>query len=196
MKALVARKIGMTQVYREDGRAVPVTLLDVSGARVVRTTGLVNAVEVGIGTKKYANKSEKGIYGDNVPVFKSVVPAKEIPENGLTLNADIFAVGDKVKVTGVTKGKGFQGVVKRHGFKGGPNTHGGQSGKLRSPGSIGPGTTIGRVFKGKKMAGHMGVDNKSVWNLDIVAVDAEENVIAVKGAVPGNKGAYVIVQER
>lgn len=196
MKAIVARKIGMTQVFKEDGRAVPVTLLDASTARVVRTTSLNNAVEIGMGSKKYSNKSEKGIYGENVPVFKAVVSTDEAIEAGTEIKVETFNVGDKVKVSGVTKGKGFQGVVKRHGFKGGPNTHGGQSGKLRSPGSIGPGTSHGRVFKGKKMAGHMGVDKQSVWNLEVMAIDTVENVIAVKGAIPGNKGSYVIVQER
>lgn len=187
----------MTQVYLADGRAIAATLLDAANVRVARVAGLDNAVELGLGAKKFANKSEKGIYGEQVPVFKAVIrKVDEQPEVGSTVAVDTFTVGDKVKITGITKGKGFQGFVKRWGFRGGPSTHGGESGKLRSPGSIGPGTSHGRVFKGKKMSGHMGVDTKSVWNLEVVAVDTENNLIAVKGAVPGNKGAFVVIQKK
>jgi large subunit ribosomal protein L3 len=196
MKAALARKIGMTQVYNADGKAVPATLLDLADARVVRKLADVNKIEIGIGSKKRANKAEKGIYGDVVPAFKQVVEADNLEvELSAAVKADIFVEGEKVHVTGTTKGKGFQGVVKRHGFKGGPNTHGGQSGKLRSPGSIGPGTSHGRVFKGKQMAGHMGQITHTTRSLKVVAVNPELNVIAVTGSVPGSNGSYVLVRK-
>lgn len=194
MKVAVAKKIGMSQVYTDDGIAAPVTVLALEDARVTRAINGGSHVEIGMGVKKNSSKAEKGIYGESTPKFLKVVKL-ETPDQQPDVKAETFTVGEYVHVSGVTKGKGFQGVVKRHGFKGGPNTHGGQSGKARSPGSIGPGTSHGRVFKGKQMAGHMGMDNKTVQNLKVVLVDAAKNLIAVRGAVPGNTGAYVFIRK-
>jgi large subunit ribosomal protein L3 len=149
----------------------------------------VNAKQVGFGYKKHQNKAQ----GDNN--FKYF---RELGENlnvGDKINvADVFNSGDKVKVTGTSKGKGFAGVVKRHGFKGGPKTHG-QSNRQRHPGSIGQTTTPGRVYRGKRMAGHMGNVQRTVTGLEIFAVKPEENLLLVKGLVPGNVGGLVKISK-
>ena len=202
MRTIIGEKIEMTQIYsEEDGRAIPVTIVDVNGVKVVnqlKDSDKVTHVVIGKGQKKNPNKAEQGKYKTVgfVPafIFAEVVDGDEAVQVGDELGADLFEVGAKVDVTGVTKGKGYQGVVKRWGFKGGPKTHG-QSDKWRSPGSIGSGTTPGRVYKGKKMGGHMGNVKRTKNNLRIVGVDAENGYLLIRGAVPGPKKGTVIIQK-
>ncbi len=204
---LVGRKCGMSRVFTEDGRTVPVTLIEATPNRVtqvktVETDGYT-AVQVAVGVKRAAliNKPLAGHYakakvegGRGLWEFR--VDAGEIAkfEVGGELKADeLFKVGQKVDVSGVSKGKGFQGTIKRHHFRMGDATHG-NSLSHRAPGSIGQRQTPGRVFPGKKMAGHMGNVNRSVLNLEIVKIDNERHLLAIKGAVPGAPGGDVIVR--
>jgi len=204
MKFVLGTKEGMTQVFDADGVCHPATVLRVSPLTVthVRNTDADGyaAVQVATGEQKEhrSNKAEKGHYGAVFQNVKEFRPRKNYDETvdsftkGQTLDASIFAPGDKVVVAATSKGKGFQGVVKRHGFAGGPGSHG-QKHTLRTPGSIGQ-TGINRVLKGMRMAGRMGSDRVSVKNLQVLQVDAAENVLLVKGAVPGRKGALVEVR--
>ncbi len=190
----------MTQVFAEDGTKYPVTVLDVSDVKVSKQLsidGKISHIEVGKGQRKHGNKPDMGNYKQlgAVPMYKQTFKLEnedEAMEVGTELSATIFAVGDKVDVRSTTKGKGFQGVVKRWHFHGGPATHG-QSDKHRSPGSISSGTTLGRVLKGTHMGGHMGNVSRTIQNLKIVQVMAEEGLIAVAGSIPGNKGTLVVV---
>lgn len=197
MQTIIGAKKGMTQIFTEDGTVVPVTIIDVSNVSVVahlKSGDNVSHVVLGKDVNKNANKSEKGKYSE-VPRFaKAVKVGADIPEIKSEQSLAGFAVGDKVKVSGITKGKGFQGVVKRWGFAGGTRTHG-QSDRQRHPGSIGQRMTPGRVFKGLKMGGHMGVASKSVLNLKIMAIDTENKLVLVKGAVPGAVNSYVVINK-
>ncbi len=201
MKAIVGKKIGMTQVFTEDGKKHAVTVLDVSDVVVskhLKNQDSITHVEIGMGRRRKPTKADQGNYKQlsYVPQFKVVLKAKEndeAPEVGTIIGANVFEIGEKVDVSGVTKGKGFQGVMKRWGFHGGPKTHGGPTGKMRAGGSIGSGTTPGNVVKGKKMPGHMGNANKTIQNLKIVQVDEENSLIAVAGAIPGANGSYLVV---
>src|SRR5260221_5282748 len=202
MKVILGKKVGMTQVYNENGTATPVTVLDVSANIVSKYLGKekVSHYEIGKDTRKKSSKADKGNYKDVnnvVPRFKFAVKLKAgetAPELGSKVEASTFVEGDKVQVTGVTKGKGFQGVVKRWRFHGGPRTHG-ASDRERAPGSIGTRTIPGRVFKGKKMGGYMGNRNKTIQGLKIIQVMPKENLIAVEGSLPGAKNSYVIIKE-
>ena len=202
---LVGRKCGMTRVFTEDGASVPVTLIEASPNRItqVKTTETdgYNAVQVAVGHKRAAliNKALAGHYakakteaGRGLWEFR--VDAKEIGsfQVGGELKVDSFKVGQKVDVAGVTKGKGFAGTIKRHNFTMGDATHG-NSLSHRAPGSIGQRQTPGRVFPGKRMSGHMGAENQSIMNLEVVKIDAERNLIAIKGAVPGAAGGDVVI---
>lgn len=200
MKAILGTKIGMTQVFDENGRVHPVTVVDVSEVKVSRHLKdgeAVTQIELGKGTRKKPSKPEMGIYKEvsQVPMFKATFhlePGEEALELGSEVRADIFESGELIDVIGTSKGKGFQGVMKRYNFKGGPKTHG--SGKHRAPGSIGSGTTPGRVVKGKKMPGHMGNERKTIQNLKVSHIDVAENLIAIAGSVPGNNGDYLIIR--
>ena len=201
MKALIGKKIGMTQIFTEDGRSVVGTILDVSDnyiSRELKAGDSVTHIEIGKGKKKNPSKSEDGIYKtlNHVPQVKNVVKVKAQDSAALNteLKADVFTVGDKVQVYGETKGKGFAGVVKRHGFHGGPKTHG-QSDRQRAPGSIGNRTIPGRVYKGKRMGGHMGTISKNIKNLKILVVDAKEGLLVVSGSIPGANKSYILVTE-
>ena len=204
---IIGRKCGMTRVFTEAGESVPVTLIEATPNRItqvktVETDGYT-AVQVTTGTKRAAlvTKPLAGHFakakveaGRGLWEFR--VDAKDIGNYtvGGELKADeVFKVGQKIDVAGVTKGKGFQGTIKRHNFTMGDATHG-NSLSHRAPGSIGQRQTPGRVFPGKKMAGHMGSVNRSAMNLEVVHVDAERHLIAVKGAVPGATGGDVIVR--
>lgn len=180
---LLARKKGMTQVFADDGQVVPVTLLDYSECRVIK--GLKKSGNfLAIGRKRHPKKPEIGVYGpENVPEYSVKV-------HGDDIDIGIIEVGDVVHVTGKSKGKGFAGVVKMWGFKGGKRTRG-QSDRERHPGSIGAGTTTGRVFKGLKMGRRKGCDTITVKNLEVVGVDTESKIIAVKGSVPGTYDSIV-----
>lgn len=190
----------MTQIFREDGRVIPVTIIDVSevfiGAKKHKEKDGYDAVVLVKGKKKKITKPEAGKFKELGFVPQYAFEAKNFQEEieiGSEVKASMFKVDEVVNVTGVSKGKGFQGVVKRWGFHGGPKTHG-QSDRHRAPGSIGSGTTPGRVYKGKRMGGRMGGIKKTIRNLQIVAVDEQNGFIAIKGAVPGNKGSIVMIK--
>lgn len=199
---VVGRKIGMTRVFTENGASLPVTVIEVQPNRVSQVKTIENdgyqAVQVTAGSKKAnrVTKAEAGHFakagveaGNVVCEFRSV----EEFELAAEITVSMFEDVKKVDVIGQTKGKGFQGGVKRHNFKTQDATHG-NSLSHRAPGSIGQNQTPGRVFKGKKMAGHMGDVKQTTHNLELVRVDAERNLLLVKGAVPGAKGSSVIVR--
>ncbi len=203
MKFLLGLKLGMSQVFEEDGKVVPVTVVEIEPNVVVQVRTKekdgYEAVQVGTGTKKVKNikKPQKGHYKDlgNFKVLKEFKNLKLEIKNwsvGQTIDASVFAIGDKVRVTGMSKGKGFAGVMKRHGFHGMPHSHGHHH-VARHGGSIGQ-RFPQHTLKGMRMAGRMGYDKVTVRGLKIVRVDVENGLLAVKGAVPGNKGGLVIVQ--
>ncbi|RLD08258.1 MAG: 50S ribosomal protein L3 [Chloroflexota bacterium] len=201
---LVGRKRGMTRIFTEDGVSTPVTVIEVEPNRVsqlksVDTDGY-NAIQVTVGERKASrvSKPQAGHFakaesaaGRNIWEFR--VDTVEGLELGSEINVGIFEAGQMIDVSGVTKGKGFAGVMKRYGFRGGDATHG-NSISHRAPGSIGQCQTPGRVFKGKKMAGHMGSVKRTLQNLAVVRVDEERNLLLVKGSVPGAPGSDVIVR--
>jgi large subunit ribosomal protein L3 len=201
MKVLIGKKIGMTQVYTENGNAVSATVLDVSNNVISRKTEIDQGrtvVEIGKDKQKKPNKADLGNYKavSFVPRYKTSIRLSQSVDElavGKELGADVFAVGDKVDVSGRTKGKGFAGVIKRHNMRGGPRTHG-QSDRERAIGSIGTRTIPGRVFKGKRMAGHMGNINATTKNLKILVVDNDEKLIVVSGAVHGAKNSYIVIK--
>jgi len=199
----------MTQVFSESGEAIPVTVLEVGPNYVtqVKTPERdgYSAIQIGFGETRKLNKPARGhlkrVPGPGLRHLHEVKPSGEDVEVGQQLNVDLFTKGEKVDVTvgavpGTmgSKGKGFAGVVKRHGFAGGPKTHG-QSDRHRAPGSIGASTTPGRVFKGTRMAGHMGNRRRTVLNLEVVDVLPERNVLLVRGGVPGAKNGIVVVRK-
>ncbi len=205
LNTLLAVKKNMTSGYDARGRRVAVTLLEVAPNIVTQVKKVedkdgYDAVQLGMGTKKSVRKPQIG------HVKKAGIEAKirwlrEVRTEETKVNpgeeitvGKVFAKGDEVKVTGVSKGRGFAGGVKRYGFAGGPKTHG-QSDRHRAPGSIGSGTTPGRVFKGKRMAGHMGVNQVSVRGLEVISVDKKTNIIGIKGAVPGPAESLVIIEK-
>lgn len=203
MKALIGQKKEMTQIFDSSGAVIPVTVVSYDEVFVVAKKNSekdkYSALVFGLGKKKKPNKSELGKYSALGFVPEQVVEVRvnekdlDNYEIGKQVSAEVFELKEKVNVIGVSKGKGFQGVVKRWGFKGGPKTHG-QSDRHRAPGSIGSGTTPGRVYKGKKMAGRMGGEQVTVKNLKVALVDDENKMIAIKGALPGSKGSFVIVK--
>ena len=199
-KALIGKKLGMTQIFDENGTVIPVTVLEAGPCVVAQVKTLENdgyeAVQLGFGEVKEnkLNKPEKGHFAK-----ANIAPKKHLREFRLDsieninvgdeLKADTFAAGDQLDIQGTSKGKGFQGVIKRHGQHRGPMGHG--SMYHRRPGSMGPTSTPGRVFKGKKLPGHMGRVTVTIQNLDVVKVDSDKNVVLVKGSVPGPKGAIL-----
>ena len=202
---IVGRKAGMTRVFSEDGVSTPVTVIEVEPNRVTKVataeTDGYSAVQVTTGSKKASrvNKPEAGHFakagaeaGRGLWEFRLDDHQGDAPEIGGNLDVSLFEAGQKVDVRGVSKGKGFQGGVKRHNFRTQDATHG-NSLSHRAPGSIGQCQTPGRVFKGKKMAGHMGAENVCTQNIEVVRVDADRNLLLVKGAVPGARGGDVIV---
>jgi large subunit ribosomal protein L3 len=218
MDHILGRKIGMTQVFLENGSVAPVTVIQAGPCFVtaVRTTAQdgFDAVQVGFHQAEAYRKPDPsrrdrlrpgrmlssprwGYFKKrNLPALRILRQFRESGEGvevGQTYAASIFKAGEYVDVTGITKGKGFQGGVRRHNFRGGPKTHG-QSDRWRAPGSIGSGTTPGRVFKGTRMAGHMGHVRHTVLNLQVVRVDEENNLLLVKGAVPGADKGLVTVR--
>ena len=203
---IIGRKCGMSRVFTEAGESVPVTLIEASPNRVVQVktveTDGYSAVQVTTGSKRAAlvNKPLAGHYAKSKVeagrgLWEFRVADAEIANYavGAEIKADVFSVGQVVDVAGVSKGKGFAGTIKRHGFTMGDATHG-NSLSHRSPGSIGQRQTPGRVFPGKKMSGHMGAVNRTAQNLQVVKVDAERGLIAVRGAVPGAPGGNVVVR--
>lgn len=203
---LVGRKVGMTRVFTEDGVSVPVTVIEVEPNRVTQLKTVENdgyrALQVTTGTRRISrvNKPATGHFakagvtaGRGLWEFRLSDGEGEDIIVGSELKVDRFQTGQRVDVSGITIGKGFAGTIKRHHFRGQRTTHG-NSLSHRVPGSIGQNQTPGRVFKGKKMAGHMGAVRRSALNLEIVRVDAERNALLIKGAVPGAKGGDVVVR--
>ena len=203
-KAILATKVGMTQIFNENGSLIPVTVLQATPNVVTQVKTVENdgyaAVQVGYGEIRdvLVNKPRKGHFAKAGVANKRFLREFKF-ENaaeytvGQEIKADIFAEGDKIDATGISKGKGFQGAIKRHGLSRGPMKHG--SKYHRHAGSNGAATTPGRVFKGKHMPGHMGAVKVTVQNLEVVKVDVENNLILVKGAVPGSKKAMVTLKE-
>ena len=199
-KGLIGKKLGMTQIFDEQGKVIPVTVIEagpcvVAQVKTVETDGY-NAIQLGFGDVKESkiNKPEKGHFAKaNVAAKKHLrefrLDSVENINVGDELKADTFTAGDQLDIQGTSKGKGFQGVIKRHGQSRGPMGHG--SMYHRRPGSMGPTSTPGRVFKGKKLPGHMGSQTITIQNLEVVRVDLDKNVILVKGSVPGAKGAIL-----
>ncbi len=216
MKGLLGIKLGMSQIFDESGVATPVTIIQagpcfVTQIKTEESDGYT-AVQFGFEAvkEKYLTKPEKGHLGllkadkkhprrkknNNIPAVRHL---KEFRANdvsaydlGQAMTVEQFEIGEHVDVSGRTKGKGFAGVVKRYGFAGGMKTHG-QSDRWRAPGSIGASAGTGHVFKGKKMPGHMGHERFTAQNLEVIRVDLERNLIAVKGSVPGSKGGLVVI---
>ena len=203
-KGLIGKKIGMTQIFDEDGVAIPVTLIEagpcyVTQIRLPEKEGYA-AVQLGFGevNPKRLTGGELGhLKANDLPPLRYLrefrAKSPEVKVGDKITVADAFAVGERVDVVGISKGKGFQGGVKRYGFRGGPKTHG-QSDRQRAPGSRGAGSTPGRVFKGSRGPGHMGHQRVTAQNLKVVLVDAERNLLGVNGAIPGAKGGLVMIK--
>ena len=202
-KGIIGRKIGMTQIFDEKGNVIPVTAIEAGPCVVaqVKTTDTdgYNAIQLGFGSvkTKHMNKPEMGHFAKSKLENKKHLREFRLDsiegiKVGDEVKADIFASGEKVDIQGISKGKGFQGVIKRHGQHRGPMGHG--SMYHRRPGSMGSTSTPGRVFKGKKLPGHMGRVTVTIQNLDVVRVDMDKNVILVKGSVPGAKGAILKIK--
>ena len=200
LRGYLGKKVGMSRVFREDGRVVPVTMIQAGPCSVtqIKTTDTdgYEAVQLGFGPVKKLNKPKSGHLRGASPVrHLREVKADDVGEFelGQQISVDIFEPGELLDVIGTSKGRGFAGVMKRHGFGGGPRTHG-QSDRARAPGSIGGGTTPGKVFKGLKMAGHMGNARITVKNLEVVQVDPERNLLFVKGGVPGAPNGLLTIR--
>ena len=203
MKGILGRKVGMTQVFTEQGEVIPVTVVEagpvvVTQVKTIENDGY-NAVQVGFvdAKEKSLNKPQKGHLAAANTLKKHLkefrVESVDAYTVGQEIKADVFATGEMIDVTGISKGKGFQGPIKRHGQSRGPESHG--SRYHRRPGSMGACSYPGRVFKNKKLAGHMGSVKVTVQNLEVVRVDADKNFILVKGAIPGAKGSIVTIKE-
>ena len=202
MKAVLGRKLGMTQVFAEDGRLVPVTVIE-AGPMVVtqiknKETDGYEAVQVAFGEvkEKRVNKPLRGHFAKAGVGFKKFVREFKVEDLSAyslaqEIKVDVFEAGEKVDAIGTSKGKGFQGPIKRHNQSRGPMTHG--SRYHRGPGSMGAASDPSRVFKGKKLAGHMGAERVTIQNLEVVKVDVEKNLILIKGAVPGPKKGLVVI---
>ena len=203
MKAIIGTKIGMTQIFDEKGNVIPVTAIQAGPCVVAQVkdteTDGYNAIQLGFGEvkEKHMNKPEKGHFAkagiSNKKHLREFRVDSIDVKVGDEVKADVFQAGEKIDVQGTTKGKGFQGVIKRHGQSRGPMGHG--SMYHRRPGSMGPTSTPGRVFKGKKLPGHMGVQTVTIQNLDVVRVDIDKNVILVKGSVPGARGSLLKIRQ-
>jgi large subunit ribosomal protein L3 len=205
MAGIIGRKLGMTQIFGDGGATVPVTVVEAGPCPVLQVKSDESngyaALQLGFGarTAKRTNKAEAGHAAkagiDFAPATlrEFRVASTDGFEVGQKLTVDQFQAGDKVKVTGTTKGRGFQGVVKRHGFRGRPASHGHP--KKRNPGTLGPGTNPSRVIKGKKMPGQMGATQQTVRNLRIERVDPERNLVYIRGAVPGARNSLVFIRK-
>lgn len=205
MEGIVGKKIGMTRVFNQEGQAIAVTVIEAGPCPVVQVKTKeregYDAIQLGFGEKR------KKLFTQ--PLLGHFTRAKVEPKRilkemrtensdkfktGQELKVDLFSVGEKVSVTGISKGLGFQGMVRRYKFRGGPKTHG-QSDRLRAPGSIGGSSYPSRVFKGQKMPGRMGGEKLTIKNLEVVGVDAEKNLLLLKGAVPGKRNSYLTIRK-
>jgi large subunit ribosomal protein L3 len=199
MNGLIGRKLGMTRIFDAAGSHVPVTVIEAGPCPVVAV--LDGRVELGFGAKK-AKSAPKALAGHAKKAGVETTPrvvrrfdvTGDAPAAGSAVTVAIFAEGDRVKIRGITKGRGFQGVVHRHHFHGGPATHGNT--RHRKPGSIAPGTDPSRIIKGKRMPGHMGARNFTELGLRVVRIDAERNLLFVRGSVPGSMNGLVTVRKQ
>jgi len=204
---VIGRKIGMTQIFeKEEGNLIPVTLVQAGPCRIVQIKSLerdgYNAVQLGFEEEKKKNRMKKPLVGHcrkgDQPLFRHLreVRLEDVSglEPGMEINAELFSAGDQVHVTGISNGKGFAGVMKRHGFGGGPKTHGSRF--HRAPGSIGHCTVPNKIFKGRKMPGHMGTERVTVKNLDVVEVIPDQNLLVIKGAVPGAPNGILRIRKK
>ena len=204
MKSILGRKLGMTQIFTEDGVVIPVTVVEAGPIVITQKKSVdsdgYNAIQIGYGEVKEhrVNKPLKGHFDKSNIAYKKIL--KEVRcesvegyEVGQEIKADLFEAGDKVDVVGTSKGKGFQGNIKRHNQSRGPMSHG--SKYHRGVGALSAASSPGRVFKGRNLPGHMGNTTVTVQNLEIVRVDAEKNYLLIKGAVPGPKGGLITVKE-
>jgi large subunit ribosomal protein L3 len=201
MKGILGKKIGMTQVFNEEGNLIPVTVIEAGPCKVIQSkekgSDGYEALQLGYEVIKKEKNVPKPMMGHfkraSAPPYRFL---KEIKMKGFKvgdeITVDIFSKGDRVSVTGISKGKGFQGVMKRHGYSGGPGSHGSMFN--RAPGSIGSSSFPSRVWKNKGLPGHMGSERVTVKNLEVVDVKKEQNLLIVKGAVPGAKGSYLIIK--
>ena len=205
MAGLIGKKIGMTRIFDEAGVQIPVTVIEAGPCAVVQVksdeSDGYNAIQLGFGAQK-AKRASKAEVGHAAKAGLEAAPrlmrefaadSGEEYEVGQQFTVDVFEAGDLVKVTGRSKGRGFQGVVKRHGFAGRPASHG--HSQSRTPGSMGPGTDPSRVIKGKKLPGRMGGTRTTIRNLQVVRVDGERNLLFVKGGVPGARNSYVLISK-
>ena len=203
-KAIIGKKVGMTQIFDENGRVIPVTVVEAGPCVVVQKKTIekdgYEAIQVGFGDvrEKLVNSPRKGHFAKAGVSLRRTLKEFRLEnaneyEVGQEITADVFVAGDKVDVSGVSKGKGFQGPIKRHGQSRGPESHG--SRYHRRPGSMGACSYPGRVFKNKKMPGHMGAKNTTVLNLEVVKVIAEKNLILVKGGIPGANKSTVVIRD-
>jgi len=202
LQGFLGKKIGMTQIFREDGRIVPVTVIEAGPCVVTQVKTMESdgyeAVQLGFGDVKRRNKPQAGhLKNSRLSRYLREVSTDDTSEFevGQTIGVDIFEAGEKIDVIGKSKGRGFAGVMKRWNFGGGPRTHG-QSDRARAPGSIGGGTTPGKVYKGLKMAGHMGNRRITVKGLEIVEIDSERNLLLVKGGIPGATNSLVQIRRK
>ena len=200
LQGFLGTKIGMTQIFREDGKVVPVTVIQagpcvVTQVKTMETDGY-EAVQLGFGDVKRRNKPQAGhLKNSKLSRYLREVTTDDTNEFtvGQSIGVDIFEAGEKVDVIGTSKGRGFAGVMKRWNFGGGPRTHG-QSDRARAPGSIGGGTTPGKVYKGMKMGGHMGNRRITVKGLEIIEIDTERNLLMVKGGIPGSPNSLIQIR--
>ena len=200
-KGIIGKKLGMTQVFKDNGTVEPVTAIEAGPCTVVQIRTEenegYNALQLGYGQAKKVSSAQKGHSGD-LGKFRYLREFRSDNIEGIQvgdkIDVSLFEAGDLIDVTGISKGKGFAGVIKRHGFAGGPKTHG-QSDRLRHPGSIGAMTTPGRVLKGKKMAGQMGNKRVTVRKLEVFQSDQESNLLLVKGAVPGARNGMLLIRK-
>ncbi|MEA1969592.1 MAG: 50S ribosomal protein L3 [Thermodesulfobacteriota bacterium] len=204
-KGMLGKKIGMTTVFASDGRSVPVTVIQVGPCVVTQVksekTDGYNALQLGFDEKaiQKCNRPEKGHFAKSGNAGFAVLREFEVavPEEydaGQAVTIDMFSLGERISVSGVSKGRGFAGTIKRYGFGRGPETHGSRN--HRAPGSVGCSAWPARIVKGKKMPGHLGVDRKTIKNLEIVDIRPEENLLLIKGAVPGAKTGILEIKKR
>ena len=207
MKGILGKKVGMTQVFDESGEVIPVTIIEagpcfVTQKKTVKQDGYT-AIQLGfkeVKPKRLTQPQQGHLRRNNLPPLRHLREIRmsegeiEDYEEGQKISIGIFEVGEIVDVVGISKGRGFTGVMKRYGFGGGPKTRG-QSDRQRSPGSIGQGTTPGRVYKGKRMPGRMGNQRVSAQSLQVVLVDPQRNLLAVKGSVPGARNGLLLIKE-
>ncbi len=205
ISGILGTKQTQTQMFTEDGSRIPVTVISAGPCWVTQISEDIGGVQLGFGTAKHLTKaitghttkagiSQKPRFFRTMASVAATGEQKELAVGDTVTVDQVFAPGDAIRVVGTSKGKGFASAIKRHLFQGGPRTHG-QSDRERAPGSLGSGTTPGRVFKGKRMAGRMGGDRVTVEGLQVVSVDAATNTLTVKGLVPGSRGGLLIIEK-